>query len=51
VLTEVYETVAGVDDHFNQASETSVNFIPNDLAELSLSLTACDRGKIINSLW
>ena len=51
VLTEVYETVAGVDDHFKQASETSVNFIPNNLAELTLSLTACDRGKIINSLW
>ena len=51
VLTEVYESVAGVDDHYKQAEDVDFNFIPHDMGEMTLSLTACDRGKVINSLW
>ena len=51
VLTEIYESVAGVDDHYKKAAETDFKFIPNDMAELTLSLTASDRGTVINSLW
>ena len=49
VLTEVYETMAGVDDHFQQA-QNSLS-MPHDMSEGLVSLTICDRGNIKHSLW
>ena len=44
VLTEVYETTAGVDDHFQQAQETLS--LPHDLSEGIVEKIVCDRGLI-----
>jgi len=49
VLTEVYETTAGVDDHFQQAQETLS--LPHDLSEGLVEKIVCDRGLIKHSLW
>ena len=49
VLTEVYETTAGVDDHFQQAQETMS--LPHDLSEGIVEKIVCDRGIIKHSLW
>ena len=49
VLTEVYETTAGVDDHFQQAQETLS--LPHDLSEGIVEKIVCDRGLINHSLW
>ncbi len=49
VLTEVYETTAGIDDHFQQAQETLS--LPHDLSEGLVEKIVCDRGLIKHSLW
>ena len=49
VLTEVYETKAGVDDHFQQAQETLS--LRNDLCEGLVEKIVCDCGLIKHSLW
>ena len=49
VLTEVYETTAGLDDHFQQAQDSLS--MPHDMSEGLVSLTICDRGNIKHSLW
>ena len=49
VLTEVYESVAGVDDHEQQA-QNSLN-LPHDMSEGLVELIICDRGAIKHSLW
>ena len=49
MLTEVYETMAGVDDHFQQAQETLS--LPHDLSEGLVEKIVFDRGLIKHSLW
>ena len=49
VLTEVYESVAGVDDHEQQAQKSLT--LPHDMSEGLVELTICDRGAIKHSLW
>ncbi len=49
VLTEVYESVAGVDDHEQQAQNSLT--LPHDMSEGLVELTICDRGAIKHSLW
>tara|TARA_B100000029_G_scaffold41104_1_gene38259 strand:+ start:243 stop:602 length:360 start_codon:yes stop_codon:yes gene_type:complete len=52
VLTEVYETVAGVDDHMQQAQDSEFSFIPHgEVLQNPESLVICDRGSVIHSLW
>ncbi len=43
VLTEVYETMAGVDHHFQKA-QNSLS-MPHDMSEGLVLLTICDRRK------
>ena len=49
VLTEVYESVAGVDDHEQQAQNSLT--LPHDISEGLVEITICDRGAIKHSLW
>ena len=49
VLTEVYETSVGVDDHAQQAKETLS--LPHSTKDGVVSLTICDYGAIKHSLW
>ena len=49
VLTEVYETSVGVDDHSQQAKETLS--LPYSTKDGVVSLTICDYGAIKHSLW
>ena len=49
VLTEVYETSVGVDDHAQQAKETLS--LPRSTKDEVVSLTICDYGAIKHSLW
>ena len=49
VLTEVYETSVGVDDHAQQAKETLS--LPHGTKDGVVSLTICDYGAIKHSLW
>ena len=49
VLTEVYETSVGVDDHSQQAKETLS--LPHSTKDGVVSLTICDYGAIKHSLW
>ena len=49
VLTEVYETSVGVDDHSQQAKETLS--LPHSTKAGIVSLTICDYGAIKHSLW
>tara|TARA_Y100001934_G_scaffold266652_1_gene346370 strand:- start:1627 stop:2028 length:402 start_codon:yes stop_codon:yes gene_type:complete len=52
VLTEVYETESGVDDHIKQAQDSNFSFIPHpEVLGNAESSVFCDRGKILNSLW
>ena len=52
VLTEVYETVSGVDDHFEQAQDSGFSFIPHiEVLQNPENLVICDRGSVIQSLW
>ena len=51
VLSEVYETEAGVADHFKQAGETWTDFPALGQWLAKCKLTAVPAANIFNSLW
>ena len=51
VLSEVYETQAGVTDHFKQASENWKDFPALGQWPEKCKMTAVPAASIINSLW
>ena len=52
VLTEVYETEAGIDDHFAQAGETlKMTHEWDEYSEDIVKELFCDRAIINHSLW
>ncbi len=51
VLTEVYETEAGVADHFQQAESSWADFPAVGEWMGKCSVTGVATGRIINSLW
>ena len=51
VLSEVYETEAGVADHFKQAGESWKEFLALGQWLAKCKLTAVPTARIFNSLW
>ena len=50
VLTEIYESFAGIDDHMEQASRDNFLTYPEAFEHVAHQ-TFCDRLNVISSLW